>query len=1709
MQQIPKEVYQKFVGTYDTSIEKRVLGRDKAGAQEALEIGLDSLKNTIAEMVDSFGPNQQQEIARKVEEGDIDGAIGVFRTLTRANFVLQGSTAEKETIRGFGSYADVFRHTCETLIKDYVERHGELPQGVPEDFNQMVMGVVRQKAGEVLRGGVEPVAAARPAAEAKLVIDRPAPEVPGTHEQKITAPQTRQVAPVPRGEIYLPERPVAPQKEVDRVNPLLSREDAEKMLGDIGEKTSARDRAWVKSRAEVKSAMSEWEKQARRSGEEYKPYGFYLSDLIQKYEEAQARVAEKIRKGIIDSSGRVMKKDQVFVIDYSREERGRDPDYYIASSMQKLMAMIERRSFEDEELADLRKDIDGFRHVEAVTPEGESRAEETRRLQNAISNYAEGITSLIKYWREGITGEELLQLTPKGAGKKATQIMNEVMYWCFQDPDIERAFHLASTKSLDETHFRSTIGQFGNRFKRGFITEIMPDGKTPVRVRMAESEKEIACNTIGEMLHTITLKVRCDPAQAGTFAYTVYKNDQLGLQHWEGKYRAREFQRALKVDRAGNIHLINNNEMATLFTFENSAGLADKWLDLIRKSVDCKTTGIFIGRRNLAALIGWGGDYDPRTPDLGLEKPGEALELEHWLALGSVTKKDGTDKLPAGRQADLTQQDEMLLRHLRIFLDDTTFSSHLDEKERGKEADKVRQKILQMNMARARTWFDKGRPLSQPLFVHSRHTGEEKILTHCPILEPVVDLDEVWFNSKTQQWELCINAKWFFQDNPGRPLIDDIGQEAWARVMGEIIDPAKYNSLKLALEGQIGGQTGFDVSTLFVYENYKQTDAALLEKLLMAGSMVAMQDHIKIVSELAGETHGKQSYSVPEYWANVVNHMVDDVVMSELYPSLYFQRYAGRAVESLDMADQWGRFMDYEIDQRLDYEATNTKGSWAELLSAQRVPPERRLRQMLMRNAYRPAWVHFSENLSADVKDKVSLEELLAYAGLREVNPGHTRKNAQGEETGYMELAIIEEAESRRAKKDMAQWKKTDFMDYVDPKTGTPSFYAQIMRAIDVSRMQQGKNPLEVALRQPLQNRFFQLNRIFSKWDLWKASRMVVVDYVDDFFRKHEEIPAEILNKKSPRYDRLIAQIVQDARYRKQAYDNKLWGDASRRPESLRWTWFEFGGKKYEAWDVWKRRQMVNKILREQQFPMGDEVSGKFMFTQWEDLEFLPNGDPNPKFHDPKLTYYELDPATGGIKGGFKYYFEDPNDRNAAMAWFDYEKRREEIWKKYEKVWDEAFKVGNQAEVERISRLAGQEIGEVPDRRFGTYKFFPGNGTSGLCPTLDLMAGWWEFQPETGLNERWPDYYEWDLAINTIGMWFPAYRMFTAQRLADVEYTHKEELKGKKVSLTPTVRKTDEYQEIYKGRLQEQLAISVTPAHMQNIVQFMRTALLKGPMDEKPARELGLAFGIENEEMVDNFYKLLGPNGLNWREGKVPPPAWDPEKMKELDDHFAHRRKEGIEGFKKFMLWKAMPETLEALPLVLGDDPVNLIDSGKTDKDFWGKWAARTVWQGVLPAATLTPLILGGYVLSPTFGSALLNYLTWAGFFSPAGLISHALGSAGWGLGKDRAEGNITDVTFKPFLFFGPQWTLVKSEDILKWQRGELKLSKALAGKQRLSLAHFMPAPIITPFYKPLAKQRWEQVEKGAAHTTWIDPSESVIKWVETMKTKFNKPKAG
>lgn len=1681
--------------------------------KEAPGVFVDSLRSL---------PEEREKVAKAIADGKTEDIQALLKGLYVTKL---GKNREIDT-----DYYSIFQNAYEAFLELY---SSSLKETMPKSFAEFVAQTLHDKVQDWLMGREndvlvpveeKPVVEVRPASASDEVKGEIKDE--GTKEQKTTLqkyPQTRSDDKL-TGEVNLPERP--PQKDVgyqedekqkgkfvwknkdkdgNNINAIIDKKTAEAVLNlPFFYKLSARERARMKEAAGVELTKSNREKELGKEME-YRPYGYYFSELIDKYEEYQEELGEKLRQKVIkESEGKPdASKQLAAVLDSKREDADRDPKMYIAGAMQVLLSMIARRRYEGEEVANLRAIIDSCEHIINIydTPESREKAAEFRKIQESLSYFAEGAIELVEYWQHYLTGDEALMTTTFGAAKGTTAKMNEIMFLWWHDPGIVKSFHTSSVRSKDDLQFATKLSYWEGKTKVIYETEKVPGYDNRYSLKKND-RKKVAQDVIGEILNVASLKVRMDPYQAADIAYTVYREDQFGMQHSDQKYDAEAFRRMLRVNRAGHIELINNNEMATLFTFENSTGLIEKWLDLIKKSADYKETGIFIGRKNLAALISWAGEIDPRKPG---NNPGEALDFDTFLEL-----------LPI-------EQDKLLKIHLERFLDNENFSNE------------ERQKILQRNLARGRTRLDETRKLKKPIAVQSKYTGEIKVLECVPILEPVIDLDETWFNPETKQWEYCLNTRWFFQEEPGIPLAirnQDVASQAAQAGPGEATDPKDVKNKFFAREGQIAGQTPVNVSTLFIYEGYKQSDSKLLATMIKAGSVSLYQEHQKLLQQLSSEDRGKQSYSIPEYYVGIVNHLIDQAVREEIFGSLYVARYAGRHMEFFQQLEPYKRFIDFQIDEKIDFETTNTEGSYGELMSAQRVPPEKRMRQLLMRNAYRPVWEHFAKE-----DNNLTLEELLAFAGLQEKTQNSTRKNVKNEKTGYMELEIIEET-SKKWEQTPGEWKKHDDWQEDMRKASEAEKSGNYTKSASLEKVEDliTKNPNLEKIYYDFRNSNTFKTSIFTKWDLWTQTRKIVLKYVDDLFIEHETVPENILKQ-----DRIVAEIIRDREFKKKEY-GELYGDPDRDPKSLRWVTFD-DGKKHEMHDLWKRRQIYNKILREHQFPMGDEmVNGKFMFTQWEDLEFLENGTANPNYHQPKIKIAKI--KDDGTIGDDKYFNEipelHPDERNLAMSYNEFRQKEQEVMKKYEVEREDIEKMPRKTSEQENAYQARRDLylynvkkesGENPLAKTH-YVHSPLSGMGGgLCQGLDLSAGWWEFQPETGLTERWPDWLEPEFVVGMAAMWSAPYRMAMAERLADVAFRHKHKDLIKDVKfVTPAIRKSHEWIELYEPKVDDQMLVAMGPDHYSNLIFKLRGEYTEGFMDNEPAKELlARQLGVDDEGKIGRRYiKYL--HKLNFRGGKVDLPFEDPEAWKELDESLKSERSKISKDIQKSPVLEALPDGAKALAMLIGDDPKEFIESGKTNKDAPGKFVGRFVlpFVPIAPAAAVlltAPSGLPGWV----FGN---NMLTMIASLIPAGIM----GASGWILNKDREKGKLV-----PARFAGQD--VVDFEEINSYQSGKIKeyykhwweKKKTLSKIATIGLPFLIPivpplwplllTPLAAPLsvglnyiinqklgikiFKPLAQRRMSEVSRGRAHTAIIDPKSIIVKVGTDWKERFGSSLAG
>lgn len=1594
-------------------------------------------------------------------------------------------------------------------LQSFAEYYDWLCQQYPTEFKvpyaQFMREKLQQSSSQALRGAEVAPTAPR-AAEATP----PPAEALGTSEKGPPPPTVQSSSQKDTKELIanfeFPDRPEVKPLDL-KTGQILDKESAREILHNTEafKKLSPREQARIKELAAVKEATSNIEEEVG-SQQIYRPYGFFLSEIIDRYEQAEDWLRDKVlrderheigTKAVEDPDDKE-KKISIVVADPERENPDRNPNWYLVASTRILLSVVGRKRFVDDERDRFFRIMNSWgkmyaRDESAKTAE---QLKEFEQLHYALYRYGNAIFNLVEFWHEGIAShEEPLQISPKAAAKMATAIGNDVLYVWLHDREIEKAVHLASSKYMDEADFETGLVWTGGKTEKTYPVDTFINYQgQEVQCNLRQSRRQAAFDVIGEMLNVATLKVIKDPAQAGQYAYSYYKAMQTMMQGYEGKYRFQDLARSLTVDKAGHISFVVNNGMFTLATFPNSGEIVNTWFDLMKKSLDWKDTGMYLGERNLAALISWHGDYDSRTPhnDNAGHIDGEMLDFDWWMLL-----------------KDPVRQRTELKRHLTDF-----FSDKYDDDER--------KEIIRGNISRIWTRQDEGKKLDTPLVIFSPWTGEYQMLECLLIKEPVLDLDDVWFNPKTHEDKLCFNFRWMFQQNPGYPLVGvekGEGELIVRRALGQVDEKPIHPYF--SREGQISGQKNLDLATMFVYLVYFLSDSAAEEKLLKSGAMSLLQEQMKALTEITGEDHGKYAYSLPEYYPSVVTHFINDIVKKVLYPGIYFDRWTGRAMEFLQQARQWGRFLDFHIDKKVDFESTNTDGSWAESSKILRLSSPALLRMMLMRGAHRPTWEHFAQSKG------LSLTEFLTYVGVQEKNHGVTRKNADGAETGYMQLELIEEAHQQEwqtmigkqiaagnvdnATKKLLTGKFSDWRKRDNPELlgRVPSIWASKIAELDQARLAAGKAPLLSSV-QDVEN-FFQLNKIFSKWDLWRATRRIVSEYVDDVFDTYDAIPDFIMYpaRKDPRgkfgYDRAFAEVAKDRDHKKRAYDGKLYGDASRDPKSLRWKIFEYEGRPFYMWDVWKRRQIENKILREHQFPMGDtSIAGRYMFTQFDDLEFKPDGTPNLNYQMPKLMYAKTDELGRPVQGSYHYLSETGeagNGRARALAYLDYREkveagdlkfhqRHEEYRAQYGKAMSIELEQNLRREIER-------EIGVPPDQRaFFAQPFSGVNPYLGVCPALDLAGGLWEFEQEGGLNERWPDYLEKDLYIWLTSMWTPPYRMWVAERMADEQYkmVHPEVTVA---TLTPDIRKSHEWQELFEKHREEQQAICIGPDGLQRFFDLARSVYLgEGGVDEKPILELKRIFGVDNREAVDKYFKQIARE-LNWREGELLPPLGDPDKIKEVQARHMNMRKKDLDGYKKFLLVEAMPPGWENIfsALVLGGNSIpELIESGQTDRDTWAK--VTRVAPGV--AAGLAGL---GLFFTPYAGFGLAPLLIEAAIKTGIPLaLSYPLFRLGWIAGKDRAEGSIVDMEFKYIPIIGPT-IKVDSESIKNHQTGK--------GGYHGFLNQLL---YLIPNWPPsLQKLRLEIIKKGMSHPSIVKHEQALQGYITQIKKLFGSqgPKAG
>lgn len=675
---------------------------------------------------------------------------------------------------------------------------------------------------------------------------------------------------------------------------ILTRETARQFLSSPDyHKISRAEQAAVRRLADIKVANPHF-----YQPEEENPPFLVLSDFQDIYEKRKKKLKrEQTIKYRIENPGEKDASKRKWVVDFRREKLT-DPNDLIAAVYDVLINALYRR-----EIA-----IGTNNFLEYAL----SRLEENREIYSALNTWSEAVTGLIKLWERGVKGDKNSNKTIEGLIDEGSELPNALLHYLLCDPKIEKAYHEASAREASRLRFAEelTIKKEKGKKPRVISGYKKENGKYKERKR-----EEAAFDNAGEILHVVTLKIRFDPSQASKHAYIVYKTDQPGLQLSEGKYDHTEVARLLRLNykrtHKPRVELIWNNGMPTYWTNAVRDRLVNKWIELI-------TSGKYPDARTIAWLISYAGDnIDRRIPDF------EGLDFEEWLAI-----KDPEEKK----------------RRLQVYLD--KFKQDLSAG--GVRAERATH-ALRSNLSRMRTvWHPEITSVRTGLQIDfsSKIPGAPRGV---PVNEQGYDLDAIWFNPETRQWEYCLNYRWFFQSE----------------------------------DTESPDMTGEDLSGLAVYEGYKISHWERgVYPTTKASSFEDFSKRPEVIDVLLARDLGKQLYSVPEYRELIIDHLINEIARQEMTAQLYTWRYRGRALNFLEGVKEKTFYLEWLLNKNLHFEDCGIKGNWAEAQTeeVQSTTPGKRIRQVMQENSHVAIWTYFAEKAGID------LETLLIFAGVKRLS---------------------------------------------------------------------------------------------------------------------------------------------------------------------------------------------------------------------------------------------------------------------------------------------------------------------------------------------------------------------------------------------------------------------------------------------------------------------------------------------------------------------------------------------------------------------------------------------------------------------------------------------------------------------------------------------------------------------------------------------------
>lgn len=541
----------------------------------------------------------------------------------------------------------------------------------------------------------------------------------------------------------------------------------------------------------------------------------------------------------------------------------------------------------------------------------------------SLSSWHDAIKGLVDFWEKSVkgkggAGEGMQNMIADGTRK----IPTEHIHLLLTDPRIEKAYHNASGRALDELRYKEKLvltKSPGKKAEVKAVVEIDENGEN-----IARDPDEVACDILGELLHGVTLKVRFDWRQTPQDYYIVYKNDQPGLQLSEYKYKHSQFPRLLRTDSKGKTSLVWNNGMLTLWTHANKGALVKRWEEFINEydpeNPFAQNAG-YSDERGLAWLISYAGEkIDYRLLDF------EAMHFEEWVELDSAERS----------------------RTFRLY-----FNAFKQDLAAGGERAARARHAIAANMSRMRTVW-------HPEMVNP-DTGEmvdySDVLPDCPqgvpINEQGFDLDAVRFNPQTREWEFSLNYSWFFQTRDN---------EAGSVLQEDISDIATYESYLINSYKPVYEMT--QAGNFADFQNRpKQIDDLLAE-----------------------DSGKELSAAVPQYRELLRMHLISQVVDQEMTALSVAERYRGRAMNFLKDVREKTFYLEWDLNYELHFKAPGIEGGWWKVNDSEmpRASPGKKLRVVMQENSSVEMWKHWAR-VANDEQD-ITLDQLLTFMGVRKIN---------------------------------------------------------------------------------------------------------------------------------------------------------------------------------------------------------------------------------------------------------------------------------------------------------------------------------------------------------------------------------------------------------------------------------------------------------------------------------------------------------------------------------------------------------------------------------------------------------------------------------------------------------------------------------------------------------------------------------------------------